>query len=665
MSKIQSKKKNITTQIKMADDDEIDVLGEFTFNSCFAQNSQGIPSCSNREDTVHPQWLLDSTATNCGKKMQPEKVPKSKSIDRDNNIICTEWTRDERDILVKEMEKYGRNIRKISQTLKTKTEAEIQALIEAEHGINLDTPTFGLEKNVDHEDVPAVVQEEIVTDDTPNMTSAKKTKRKYTKSKNSLLKSEIANNKSVAMDIDPGDLVYEDDLMLGSTESIGSDLDLTDIVSRNIEKFQRAKAGRKMGNHRRKTSGSEKGRPRNKSKDLLKSPQGRQRKDSSLSEDSLRSPKMHIVLGTGHTLPVSEGEQVIKIEKKKDSEESDIEVDIDSDNEGGSTKNNFREESQAVKASGEEAPIAVPLEGRKFEPMRKRAKKIILDGGGGYTIMHTETGDLLEQSAEPKKERVLRKSVPLLPCRVYNTDKPAPFEVYIYVSALISMDVHAHTSRAEVMGLLGGTYSAGLWGSAPAVTCIGYRCARAASSSTHCDMEPVSQSVAAESLLAQGLSVCAWHHSHPACACAPSALDLATQRALQRALERGAPLLGLISSQRWPAGRRASQYRCIRVEDEDDIEPEVPTGFQLNVKLVADITADSLPLYLEELAALLRECERNAYTVDMARDRCPQANMSYLDKCISSVSHHLRSAGYADHDPVVPRLLQGIRDIFR
>lgn len=217
--------------------------------------------------------------------------------------------------------KYGRNIRKISETIKTKTEAEIQAVIEAEYGVNLDTPTFGLEKNEDHDDVPVVVQEEIVTDDTCTVPGALTVSRKpfrkkpYNKSKNSLLKPSVVDysNKADLVAINSSEIFYEEDLTIGSTESIGSDLDSTDIVSKNIVKYQRGRVGKKVGNHRRKVSRNyDKGVPRNKSKDLLlKSPQGRQRKDSSLSEDSTKSPKMQIVLGSGLALPVSEGEQVV------------------------------------------------------------------------------------------------------------------------------------------------------------------------------------------------------------------------------------------------------------------------------------------------------------------------------------------------------------------
>lgn len=216
--------------------------------------------------------------------------------------------------------------------MKTKTEAEIQALIEAEYGVNLETPSFGLDKPDDHEDVPAVVQEEIVTDDmtninnvinivttgAPTITVPKKPFREKNSKSKSLLKPDVLKDKKAELiAINPAEILYEDDLIIGSTESIGSDLDLTDIVSKNIVKYQaKVKAEKKIGNHRRKKSNSknyDKGGPRNKSKELLKSPPGRQRKDSSLSEDSVKSPKMQIVLGSGLALPVSEGEQVVSL----------------------------------------------------------------------------------------------------------------------------------------------------------------------------------------------------------------------------------------------------------------------------------------------------------------------------------------------------------------
>ncbi|CAG4937259.1 unnamed protein product [Parnassius apollo] len=682
----------------MADEDEIDVLGDFSFNSCFAQNNQGIPSCSDREDTVHPQWLLDSTATNWydtqSKGSNRSKDGPSRKLSGNNASkqqiaeIHTTWSQAERALLKKEMKKYGRNIQKISETLKTKAEAEIQALIEAEYGVNLETPVLGLPKHEEYDNIPAVAQEEVVMDDVmnirntinmvttahPTMSVARKAfknKNLNVKSKKSLLKPNVLNIKNpdlIAMN--PSEIFYEDELIIGSTESIGSETDLTDAVSTNLLKQHkgRIKSGRKIGNHRRKVLRKyDKSNVRSKNKELMKSPQGRQRIDSGLSEDSGKSPKLQIVLGSGQALPVSEGEQVIKIEKKKDSEpESDIEIDIDSDKE--ENKNSEPpEESTATTPVKDEVPIAIPL--RKFEPMPKRRKKINLDGGGGCTIMHTAAGDLYEVAAEPRRERLPKKApIQLIRCHVYNTDKPPPCEVSLNVSALIAMDTHGHTSRGEVMGLVGGVvthYEAP--GSGLRLLIASYCRAAAANARTHCDMDPVSQARAAEILRARRLIVCGWHHSHPSFPGAPSAVDLRTQLALQAALERDAPFLALITSQHWPPGRDASHYRCIHVEEDASYsDGDTPVGYQLNVKLVPDLTEENLGPFLLELRGILHnDADRNELSVNLTKDVCPQAGITYMEKLISSVSHHMRSAGYNDCDTVRIQLLQGIRDVFR
>ncbi|XP_052740067.1 uncharacterized protein LOC112050509 isoform X2 [Bicyclus anynana] len=664
----------------MADEDEIDVLGEFSFNSCFAQNNQGIPSCSDREDTVHPQWLQDATANNWLKEGPSRRVSGTNATNRHNSTLhTTVWSQAERDILKKEMAKYGRNVSKISQTLKTKTGPEILALIEAEHGIQLDTPAQGLrpDKYESIEDTPTVVQEEIVTDNTVNdvismVTTASPTVRviKQPLKKKTKFKFNVSNvldkNKSkygytpTNLIVNPSEIFYEDDLAVGSTELVKSEKDTSSSLA--LQQKEKIKAMKKIGNHRRKVSRNYDKANRNKSNNNKKSPQGRPRKDSSLSlsDDSVKSPKLQILLGSGQALPVSEGEQVIKIEKKKDSEcESDIEVDIDSDNERSLKKTPEKHETAV------DAPVVVPP--RKFEPMPKRNRKIPLDGGGGYTIMHTAAGDLYSVGREPRKERAPRPPpVQLIQCRLYSDDKPPPCEVHLHVSALISMDVHAHSSRAEVMGLLGGDWCA------PRLLVRRYRPARAAAAATHCDMDPVSQASAAEWLRARGLAVCGWHHSHPRFPAAPSAQDLRTQRAMQRALRWPLPFLALITSQHWPsrAVPSVSRLRCFRVEEPESGEAGVEAGaeaeaagYQLRVRLEPDVSRASLPQLLRELRALL--AERGELSVNVAEDVCPQAGLTYLEKCILSIRHHMHSAGYEHDAPLVELLVRGVRDVVR
>ncbi|KOB68869.1 putative myb-like, SWIRM and MPN domains 1 [Operophtera brumata] len=530
----------------MADDDEIDILGDFSFNSCFAQNNQGIPSCSSREDTVHPQWLLDSSETNNWYDKQSKDSLQSlrnysgpsrrllgdHSLKKHNIYPRIVWTQAERNTLAQEMVKYGRNIKKISQTLKTKTEAEIQALIDAEFGLHIETTSQGIDKFEDHADIPSVVREEIVTDDshikkavTITPAAAIATHQFYKKSfkvrsKNTLLKPNPYEKTEL---IDSSEIFYEDDMIIGSTESIGSELDTSDKVYKNIAKHQaKVKAEKKIGNHRRKVSRNyDKG-----ARSLLKSPPGRQRKDSSLSDDSVKSPKMQIVLGSGQALP-------IKIEKKKESEpESDIEIDIDSDDETKS-KPKAKPDAKLV-----EEPIAVPL--RKFEPMPRRQKKINL----------------------------------------------APYDVRLHVSTLILMDGHAHTSRGEVMGLTGGA-AAGR-----CVTVSAYIPAAAAAGSTHCDMDPgpaVAARPAARARVAR--ATVGLHHL--------------------AALAAGPPRLAV----------------------QDEAGSDTPVGYQFSVKLVADLTPATLPAFLRELRAVLRRDDAgNQMKVDLLRDVCPQARMTYLEK---------------------------------
>lgn len=220
--------------------------------------------------------------------------------------------------------KYGRNVHKISETLKTKTAAEIQALIEAEHGIHLDAPGSAHKNNHNER----ISKEEIINNDLVNMNDVLsivatgaptistpkkpfKMKNNNKMSKKSLLKSKD----NVAILLNSSEIFYEDDLVVGSMESVGSEIDTTEDILKNSFKQQKEKMKiiKKMGNHRRKvTRNYDKGKIRNKSKDnLVKSPQGRQRKDSSVSDESVKSPKMQIVLGSGLALPVSEGEQVV------------------------------------------------------------------------------------------------------------------------------------------------------------------------------------------------------------------------------------------------------------------------------------------------------------------------------------------------------------------
>lgn len=201
-------------------------------------------------------------------------------------------------------------------------------MIEVEHGVTLETQAIGVFKHEEYDNIPAVIQEEVIMgdiitiQDTINMVSTalptipctKKSpkKKNYLKSPKSLLKPNILDLKEPGLvAISPSEIFYDDDINVGSIESIGTEIDAGDAVLRNLAKQhkEKIKGGKKIGNHRRKVS---RNYDKSKNKDVLKSPQGRQRIDSGVSEDA-KSPKMQIILGSGQALPLSEGEQVVSI----------------------------------------------------------------------------------------------------------------------------------------------------------------------------------------------------------------------------------------------------------------------------------------------------------------------------------------------------------------
>lgn len=91
------------------------------------------------------------------------------------------------------------------------------------------------------------------------------------------------------------------------------------------------------------------------------------------------------------------------------------------------------------------------------------------------------------------------------------------------------MDIHAHLSRREVIGLLGGHYDPDTC----TLSIIRAEPCRSLSTGLQCEMDPVSQATACDRLQDQGLQVIGWYHSHPTFAPQPSHRDLDTQQGFQ------------------------------------------------------------------------------------------------------------------------------------
>ncbi|XP_077291197.1 uncharacterized protein LOC143914753 [Arctopsyche grandis] len=307
----------------------------------------------------------------------------------------------------------------------------------------------------------------------------------------------------------------------------------------------------------------------------------------------------------------------------------------------------------------ESAPIENLHQSLVSDVPRQRKKKLILDGDGGYTITHSEYGEIYEAIAEPKQHRPKKKPVNLIHCRLFDNEHPAPYSVHIYLSSLILMDVHSYTSKAEVMGLLGGEFLS----DQNVILIKKYiPCDSLENSGTHCDMCPVSQSRASNLISQQGLKTVGWYHSHPLFPPQPSAQDILSQADLQMAFSPH-PFVAVIVSPFWPPGRTSSQYKCF-ITKQECVESGVNnTAYKFKTNLYCDLDnqfgVKNLLLELENLYNKQRSATEN-YLINFKTDICINTNMAYLEKCISSIKYHLNACNPKVQGEIRESIISGL-----
>ncbi|GAB1288641.1 Deubiquitinase MYSM1 [Apodemus speciosus] len=249
----------------------------------------------------------------------------------------------------------------------------------------------------------------------------------------------------------------------------------------------------------------------------------------------------------------------------------------------------------------------------RLQSMRTRKRRVRDPWGNwrdakdleGQTFEHLTVEELARREEEEKRKPTksskaskLPKSsldpFQLIPCSFFSEEKQEPFQVKVAAEALLMMDLHAHLSMAEVIGLLGGRYSeadkileegedsaslsysyftreklqlkAGVYAS---LVCAAEPC-NSLSTGLQCEMDPVSQTQASETLALRGYSVIGWYHSHPAFDPNPSLRDIDTQAKYQSYFSRGgAKFIGMIVS---PYNRSNpmpySQITCLVISEE-------------------------------------------------------------------------------------------------
>nr|CAI5869819.1 unnamed protein product [Callosobruchus analis] len=173
-------------------------------------------------------------------------------------------------------------------------------------------------------------------------------------------------------------------------------------------------------------------------------------------------------------------------------------------------------------------------------------------------------------------------------------------------------------------------------------------CLNVASSTTHCDMCPISQAKAADLIHKKGLDILGWFHSHPTFAPEPSQQDMDTQKVVQRWIGHGKPCVGVILSPFSLNGALiASPFRCLIVDQRVNFEDQfVPYKFKVDI----DSGTFELRAFLEGLRRVDKAgvgCN-NERKVDFTKPYYKDSKLSFLEKYITSVRMTLARCGTFD-----------------
>ncbi|KAL3868667.1 hypothetical protein ACJMK2_041445 [Sinanodonta woodiana] len=213
-----------------------------------------------------------------------------------------------------------------------------------------------------------------------------------------------------------------------------------------------------------------------------------------------------------------------------------------------------------------------------------------------------------------------------------------PFAVEIDRVALMVMDMHAHISKTEVIGMLGGRYcqEQGTLKITMATPC------NSLSTGMQCEMDPVSQTQAQTEIDAAGMSVVGWYHSHPTFAPNPSIRDIETQLKFQEWFAKGGHyFVGIIvSPYNFPKIGSRSDVCCLTVGEEihDVYKCNIPYKFEYSVQG----EHEDLEIYLPTKARSLVS-QYSSYTnrVDLSAVHRATLRLTRLDKMMESLEQYL------------------------
>ncbi|XP_041862348.1 histone H2A deubiquitinase MYSM1 [Melanotaenia boesemani] len=279
----------------------------------------------------------------------------------------------------------------------------------------------------------------------------------------------------------------------------------------------------------------------------------------------------------------------------------------------------------------------------------------------GQTFEHLSAEELAlrreEMKKQPKPCKMSRyrgsfDPFQLIPCRSFEDDVQEPFQVIVCAETLLIMDMHAHVSRGEVIGLLGGTFNE----EAKVLKICAAEPCNSVSTGLQCEMDPVSQTLACDVLSSLGLNVVGWYHSHPSFHPNPSVRDINTQDQFQSYFSRGgAPFIGMIVSPYDPANPSPhSQITCLLVKESQ--EPSGPHKLPYRFDFLSSQDTPDWEQIMRRAQWIIHKYAQAPGNVQMDRLYRRDSHLTCLEKMLASMVRYLEPLPNREGDPFLTQI---------
>ncbi|KAJ1956665.1 hypothetical protein EC988_001229 [Linderina pennispora] len=307
-----------------------------------------------------------------------------------------------------------------------------------------------------------------------------------------------------------------------------------------------------------------------------------------------------------------------------------------------------------VSSSSDEQAVHVPLSSARRRRVRNDHGEWVYEDElyGGRVISHDvierraddADGDYTyssDESSQGKRRKrtngkwAANSEFRLIPCQAF-AGGAQPFAVRVSARALALMDLHAHLMYTEIIGLLGGRFSAD---TRRLDVDIAFPC-HSTSTTTECEMDPASEVEARRVFAARGMQVVGWFHSHPTFEATPSVRDIHNQHAYQVLCRQSdiEPFVGLIVSPPGGSGPHGvSDINVFYVKPPSEPPADgVPFAMEYEV-CDNDAIPDEL---LGEMARVIEEHSCLDNRADLAKRFRRKESMTVLEKLTLSMQSH-------------------------